>query len=187
MRNRLTGIAVALAAFAPVTAACTSSTPPGYIAPTPQISLDPAAPCPHSLGAAQDVENRGSGFNHRLVPKDVPSGGLICVYRRGYTTQTAQDAPRLSRQVRLTATDAAAMTRDLPLVSLDPIRATFSCPGGPGRLDIISFAYTDRTAVSLWYDEAGCPRLDNGHIVANGMGNPSFYDHFAKRVQASPR
>jgi hypothetical protein len=90
----------------------------------------------------------------------------------------------LNRQVRLTATEAAALTRELPLVSLDPIRATFTCPGGPGRLDIISFPYADRPAVSLWYDEAGCPRLDNGHIVAHGAGNPSFYNHFAKRVQA---
>jgi hypothetical protein len=90
----------------------------------------------------------------------------------------------LDRQVRLSATEAVAMTRDLPFVSIDPIRATFACPGSPGRVILIAFAYANRPTVGLWYDVAGCPTLDNGHVVADAAGHPSFYDHFTKRVEA---
>ena len=184
MRSRLTAVAT-LAALLMTVDGCASSgshgSVPGYVASIPQLTLDPAAACPRSLGHSQDV-GPASDLSGRMVPSADPRGGLVCVYLRPTSTLTAGHAPRLHRQVRLSAADAGLLTRDLPHVKIGSIRATYSCPGGPGRVTVIAFAYAHRSPVDLWYDDSGCQQLDNGHVVAVWAGNPSFYAHFEQHL-----
>jgi hypothetical protein len=48
-----------------------------------------------------------------------------------------------------------------------------------GTITVIAFDYGGHT-VDLWQNTSGCQTLDNGDLYAFEIGNPSFYDVYAK-------
>ena len=91
----------------------------------------------------------------------------------------------MRRTVTVAGPSANRLTRELARVSLSPPHGKFNCgTGPPGSVTVIAFGYGYRPAVDLWFSTIGCQSLDNGYVMADGAGNPSFYEHFLKRFDA---
>jgi len=135
-----------------------------------------ASGCPTSLGSAHDVRNVGSWPTRELAPP-APTGGLICRYAAS-SSQPTVAAPSLYRQVRLAATEAAALGRAIDDLSTKPRTGVTACPAGFDTASVIVLSYRSGQVADLWFSDTGCQTLDNGSLSAFEPGDPAFYLRF---------
>lgn len=137
----------------------------------PRVRVTIAGGCPtpadvHKLVEGIDVANADPALKGRMLPPGNPVTGLLC----GQSLDSTQ-----SGSARLSVAQAdrlASVVNHLQLGSEGA--ATAVCPNDTGVAYIIVLAYAGHPDADLLYHAGGCQTLDNGFVVANQLGNPSF-------------
>ena len=144
----------------------------------PRVHLTLAGGCPAGLEFA-DVTNPPGRLSDHMVPPGRPVAGLVCHYATGgRPTQPASRSGSLPAQQRLAAAAAGRLAQAVAGIRLgSPGPSWSNCPMDQGQVDIIVLSYPGED-VDLWYKAAGCEFLDNGFVLADEGGNPSFYSGF---------
>jgi hypothetical protein len=133
-----------------------------------RVRVAAATGCPGSLNRAIGVTNNDrvdADLDRRLVPNELPTGGLACHYG-GLNDKPAFG---LAGSQVLAAAAAAHIAREL--YALNPAHldgGIYNCPADDARHSIYVFSYPDRADVDVWVYETGCRGAANGHIVVGG-------------------
>jgi hypothetical protein len=61
------------------------------------------------------------------------------------------------------------------------------CGAGRPHRDVLVFKFRGRPDIDLWYEDEGCATLDNGYIIVEAFGNPSFFLDFSSVVDRLER
>jgi hypothetical protein len=151
-----------------------------YAGSSPSVRVSVAGGCPADLAAASDVRTPGGpGFFSRLFhyPPLAPSGassGLICDYGGPVSAPPAAASRPLQQQVRLTATQAGALSRAANQVSTRRPAGESKCPSDVGTVVIVVLGYLHHPDVDIWWNDSGCETADNGYVQVFQAGNASF-------------
>lgn len=147
---------------------------------SPAIHLSTDGSCPDSLGEAADVSNAAIWQRHELVPPQ-PVRGLICRYEAplGSGAEGQRTGMLLYGSARLAARSASRLAGAIRRIHTRMPKGPTSCPAGFDQSTVIAFAYGGSGSADLWYQDSGCPTLDNGWLGAFESGNPPFYQGFA--------
>ena len=157
----------------------------------PRIHITAAQGCPTSIKDVADVANPPRDVATRLLPRESPSGALICRYSRGRPDLSGliglvgQGPP--AGRTTLGVGDAAQLARAIDRIRLGWAGPSIAnCPNDQALTDVLVFTYQGRPDIDLWYHAGGCQFLDNGFIEATEIANPSFYNGFLMAMNRVP-
>lgn len=128
-----------------------------------RLSVTVAGGCPQSDKGYTNVENKGGELDEAMLPTQIPTGGLLCVYQGLNGTPFALTIQRqLDAAAAKKLSDAVA---GLSLAHLDADNVPISCPFDDGSVAVLVFSYAGGPDVAIWYHSRGCQSVSNGHIV----------------------
>jgi hypothetical protein len=142
----------------------------------PRLRVTMLGGCPHALGENVDVDNPKDGLDRRLLPKDDPTGAMICSYEGNTFVLRSL---HLARSKTLSLREAVGLAGTVNEIRLNyPGKWGFySCHTGTEIENkyILVFSYARHADADLWYDTTSCGTLQNGYLAAQQYNDIGFF------------
>lgn len=142
---------------------------------TPAVDMSRSGACPTlKRHHWRDVSNTWSGAAERLVPgANSPAAAVICIFGSAHCPCPQRTLVTPIR-IGLGTNYAARLARVVASIQLGDIPGAHLCGTVTNAFALIELSYHDIPPVSLYYAAGGCRTLDNGHVCAYQLTNPTF-------------